>query len=390
MKKILVLGAGIYQVPLIETAKRMGFYTIVASIKGNYPGFQLADRIYYEDTTDYKKILEIARKEQISAILTTGTDVAMISVGYVCDHMNLRGIHYEAALSATDKANMKEKFIRHDVNTAQYYKVYNEEELYSAYDNLRKPVILKVVDKSGSRGIMKVTDKAQLHRAYQEILPVTDKAYILIEEFIDGIEFGIDAFIIDKQLKFILPHEKIVFQNGDTAVPLGHIFPFHMSETQRQGVHHQVQKVCEALALDNCAINIDAFLYDDDIYIIEAGARAGATGIPELISGYIGRDYYEMMILAALGEDIACLIEEHGYWMSQILISEKTGIIEHITLPDVSDGVITLDYQVNDHVTKFKNGPDRIGQIILHADTREAVCQKMNELVEHIAICVKA
>ena len=45
MKKILILGAGIYQVPLIKTAKRMGLYTIVASIPGNYPGFELADKV---------------------------------------------------------------------------------------------------------------------------------------------------------------------------------------------------------------------------------------------------------------------------------------------------------------------------------------------------------
>ena len=51
-KKLLILGAGIYQVPLIETAKRMGLETIVASIPGNYPGFALADKVVYENTVD--------------------------------------------------------------------------------------------------------------------------------------------------------------------------------------------------------------------------------------------------------------------------------------------------------------------------------------------------
>ena len=60
--KIMILGAGIYQVPLIETAKKMGLYTIVVSIPGNYPGFALADKVYYENTVDEDKILEIAKK----------------------------------------------------------------------------------------------------------------------------------------------------------------------------------------------------------------------------------------------------------------------------------------------------------------------------------------
>ena len=46
----MILGAGIYQVPLIRTARRMGLYTIVVSIPGDYPGFALADKIYELNT----------------------------------------------------------------------------------------------------------------------------------------------------------------------------------------------------------------------------------------------------------------------------------------------------------------------------------------------------
>ena len=70
MKKLLILGAGIYQVPLIKTAKAMGIQTIVASIPGNYPGFEIADKVYYKNTTDYKKILEIAKEEGIDGYET--------------------------------------------------------------------------------------------------------------------------------------------------------------------------------------------------------------------------------------------------------------------------------------------------------------------------------
>ena len=60
MKKILILGASIYQVPLIKTAKRMGLYTIVASIPGEYPGFAFADKVYYINTTNKEAILKSA------------------------------------------------------------------------------------------------------------------------------------------------------------------------------------------------------------------------------------------------------------------------------------------------------------------------------------------
>ena len=65
-KKLMILGAGIYQVPLIKKAKEMGLETLVVSIKGNYPGIALADSFYEIDTRDYEKILETSKREKIS------------------------------------------------------------------------------------------------------------------------------------------------------------------------------------------------------------------------------------------------------------------------------------------------------------------------------------
>lgn len=91
MKKLFILGAGIYQVPLIKAARNLGYYTIVTSIPGNYPGFKYADKVYYENTTDYKALLEIAKEEKIDGVLTAGTDVAVISQGYIAENLGLIG-----------------------------------------------------------------------------------------------------------------------------------------------------------------------------------------------------------------------------------------------------------------------------------------------------------
>ena len=89
MKKLMIMGAGIYQVPLIKKAKEMGIYTIAVSIPGNYPGFALADKVIYENTVDYEKILEVAKAEKIDGIVTAGTDVAVITMVFVL-HVSAR------------------------------------------------------------------------------------------------------------------------------------------------------------------------------------------------------------------------------------------------------------------------------------------------------------
>ncbi len=119
MKKILVLGAGIYQVPLIKTAKKMGYQALVASIRGHYPGFKFADKVYYINTLDKFQILEMAQKEKINAILTTGTDVAVSTIGFVCDQMGLPGISEKTAKNVTNKALMKDILYNQGVSTGR-------------------------------------------------------------------------------------------------------------------------------------------------------------------------------------------------------------------------------------------------------------------------------
>ncbi|MDO4746656.1 MAG: carboxylate--amine ligase, partial [Bacillota bacterium] len=170
MKKILILGAGIYQVPLIKTAKKMGIYTIVASINGNYPGFEYADKVYYENTVDYDAILKIAREENIDGIVTAGTDVAVITIGKVCDEMGLSGLSFEAAQIAANKLLMKTKYEEFGVRTARFRKIPLDcTDIPNAVSELTFPLIFKSVDSSGSRGIVRVDSVEDFDAALTEV-----------------------------------------------------------------------------------------------------------------------------------------------------------------------------------------------------------------------------
>ena len=137
MKKIMILGAGIYQVPLIKTAKKNGIYTIVVSIPGNYPGFAIADKVYYENTVDHETIMRLAKEEQIDGIVTAGTDVAVITIGKVCDEMGLKGLSAEAAEAATNKLIMKTCYEANGVNTARFRKIAVSDENYAGNATLK-------------------------------------------------------------------------------------------------------------------------------------------------------------------------------------------------------------------------------------------------------------
>lgn len=391
MKKLMIMGAGIYQVPLIKKAKEMGIYTIVVSIPGNYPGFELADKVYYENTVDYEKILELARQEQIDGIVTAGTDVAVITIGKVCDELGLSGLSFEAAKIASNKIRMKKKYEEYGVRTARFREVSFEDDMYEKTKELNFPLIFKAVDTSGSRGIIRVNSQDEFEAARAVVKANTRTDFFIIEEFIEGEEFGAQAFVYNGEVKFILPHGDYVF-HGDTGVPIGHFAPYMLADDVIEDAKVQLEKAIEAMGLNNCAINADFILKDGQTYVLELGGRSGATCLAELVSIYYGYDYYEKLILAALGEDVEFPTEHAVPNASMLLRSEKDGVIKSMTdLNDSDEDIyeVQFDYQVGDTVKKFHVGPHRIGHVITKGETLDEAVDKLNLALSRIKIEVE-
>lgn len=374
MRKIMVLGAGIYQVPLIRKAKEMGLYVIAVSVPGAYPGFALADKCAYVDTTDKEAVLRLAREEEICAVVTAGTDVCVPTLGYVCDEMGLCGPSLAAAQKAQSKRLMKAAFAAGGVNTAEYTDVdIGNSNPVDVCEKIGYPVFFKAVDTSGSRGVTRVNGPENIPFAYSEVVKNTRAAAYIVEKGLEGEEFGAQAFVHRGEIQFILPHGDYVFR-GDTGVPVGHFAPYDISAELAEDCKTQLRKAVAALGIDNCAVNADFMLCDGRAYVIEIGARAGATCLVEMTSEYFGIDYYKQIIRCAMGEDTDFTPSrpEGRPCVVMLFQAERSGIIKSIDMdvrndPRVRD--ISLDYSVGDAVRRFRKGPDRIGQCIVVADS---------------------
>ncbi|MEE1273723.1 MAG: ATP-grasp domain-containing protein [Olegusella sp.] len=368
---LLILGAGIYQVPLIKTARAMGLRTVVASIPGSYPGFAWADEVRYIDTRDKEGVLAAAREIGACGIITTGTDVAVRSIGYACEHLGLPGISYEAARILTDKALMKESFRDGGVHTSEFEIVHDEAEALDAAHGFGYPVMVKAVDVSGSRGIARVSDDTELLRAFSAARSVSHTDHFLVERVARGTEIGLDAFVWDGVVTLCLPHVKYVYRTGGVTMPVGHGFPYVNSPETLEALREEVARVASATGADNCALNLDLFVDEDgSISIIEAGGRCGATTIPELIELHTGIDYYRQMIRAALGERPELTPVTHNPCIGLLLCAPCSGVITSIDQHGIEalcndTQTVSLDYGVGDYVHTMRNGTDRIGQLTI-------------------------
>ncbi len=388
MKKLMVLGAGISQLPLIQTAKQMGLHVIVLSSPGNYPGFAWADKVYEVDTINIDRVIEVSQFEQIDGICSTGTDVAVRAIGKVVDTLGLCGVSFDSAALSSNKWAMKQAFVSHDVRTAKFLRVMSLADAYEALNVLGLPLIFKAVDSGASKGIIKVEQANQVKYAYNSVMKTTKQDYFIVEQFIEGVEFGAQAYVYNHIIQFVMPHGDLMFY-GDAGVPIGHHVPIELPEEVVHDIHIQLERCILALGLNNCAINADFIMRDQEVYVLEIGGRAGATCLPELVSTYYGFDYYEQMIRAALGIVPNFEVLTIQPCACELLIANEAGEIislQNNNSPHPNIIQVALDYPVGSMVSKFRVGTDRIGQIIVRGDSLDEVLRLLDEVKQNIIV----
>ena len=299
-KKILILGAGRQQVPLITAAIGMQLEVHVCSIKGNYPGIEIAPNFYEVDISDSIAVFELAKEIGIHGIITTGTDVCLESIGVVVDGLNLPGTCLESSKSCLNKTLMKERFSRFNVPTASYALIESVESGTEFFNSHSSACVIKPADSSGSRGVNRIERASEILAALVEAQKHSASGEIIIEEWLEGEEFGAQAIIIDGKLKKLMLHSDITTP-PPRRIPIGHGCPHPAESDLMPMVWSVVEHAVSALGINNTISNIDFILAKDGPKIIEMTSRMGGTHLPEVCGTFWGIDMYDTALQIALG-----------------------------------------------------------------------------------------
>ena len=99
MKKMLLLGGSHAEIPMIQAAKKMGYYVITSGNQADGLGHPYGDEYIKKDFSDKDAILQLAKEEQIDAICSGCNDFACLTAAYVAEKLGLPGHDsYETAI----------------------------------------------------------------------------------------------------------------------------------------------------------------------------------------------------------------------------------------------------------------------------------------------------
>ncbi|MDR3201118.1 MAG: ATP-grasp domain-containing protein [Spirochaetales bacterium] len=260
-KTIMILGAGTMQIPALTTAKKKLWRVIAMDGSPTAPGANLADIFEPVDLKDTETLLERARhyKETsgLDGVFTAGTDFS-VSVAFIAENLGLPGIPVEIAQNATNKTRMRQLFARHGVPSPV--------SISCGADGLDKlsrfpgsfPVVVKPVDNMGARGVQMIDDPAALKAACEKALRYSRLGEVIIEEFIPGSEFSVDALIYKGRVHACgIADRHIYFP--PFFVELGHTFPSCADKKILDDVEEVFRCGIKALGIDNGAAKGDIF-----------------------------------------------------------------------------------------------------------------------------------
>lgn len=331
MKKLAIIGASYLQQPLVEKCKEMGVYSICFAWEEGAVCKDLCDKFYPISTIDKAAILKVCQEEKIDGITTIASDVATLTVCYVAEKMGLVGNPDEYSQTTTNKYLMRQCFMKHNVPSPKF--CLTDGKISDIIKEFRFPVIVKPTDRSGSRGVEKVTKKEDLQEAIDRACHESFQQKAVIEEFVEGREISVES-ISFKGKHYILQITDKVTTEAPFFVELEHHQPSSLTEEIKAKVKSIVLNALGALHIQYGASHAELKITKDgDIRVIEIGARMGGDFIgSNLVQLSTGYDFLKGVVEVALGDFHEPQITEHSYSGVYFLSKETEkfkSIIEH-------------------------------------------------------------
>lgn len=400
MRKILLLGGSAQQVIAIETAKRMGFFTVLCDYLTDNPGQYVADQFYLVSTTDKEAILDVAKKEKVDGILAYASDPAAPTVAYVAEKLGLPGNPYESVEILCNKDRFR-KFLKE--NGFCTPKADGYESIQDAIKDCRGgryhfPVISKPVDSSGSKGVVKINDISELYEKLSYSMSFSRAGRIVVEEYVEkfGYQIAGDGLSIDGKLVFrCFANDHFNPKCINPFVPVSASFPYNMPIWVQDKVHTEIQRLLTLLNMKTCTYNFDLRIDKDyNVYLMEVAPRDGGNYIPQVIRYATGGDLIECSVQAAMGEKLKVPenMETNGFWSYYAVHSLKDGILKEVEIDAEAGRCIVENHLIKkpgDIVSAFTGANTTLGCLIMHFGSMEEMLDRMDHSEKWIRVILE-
>lgn len=378
MKKILIVGGGVNQMPLVLAAKREGYEVIVVDYAGEgCPAYTVADRSYNVSTLDEEGILDVARKEGIDGIISN-SEPSMIIVNSIAEKLNLTGNPVEGIRDLISKSRFRDLQRRTGCYAPVGYEVETAEEAINMSKRLRCPLVVKPCESSGSRGFRKIEryDQHEISDAFEVCKHYSRNKKVVIEEYV--------------AMPSLRTIEGDIFVSGDSVlwdglfytiraswapeVPMTYSAPLLIDNARLDVIKSSVLRILKASGVRFGEFNIEGFFTETgEFFIIEINVRQGGNFLPHFLQRFTGIDYHRLLVTTCVNDDeylktVMAMERHYRYVIMHSVYSREEGIYQGLRYePPIKNKIanVTELLSVGDKVEKCIDGSSIVASVDL-------------------------
>ena len=389
MKKLLVVGASILQLPAILKGKEKGYRVATADYDPNAVGIPYADKFYEVSTIDLEGIYQTALDFEVDGIMTLATDMPMRAIANATTKLGLPGISPKTAEAATDKGKMIQAFKQAGV-AAPWFEVINETSgLEKVYEQISFPCIMKPVDNSGSRGVVLIKERNKLEDAYDYSRAQSRNGQVIVEEYLEGQEVSVETITVNGHTHILAITDKIT-TGPPHFVELGHSQPSQLPEDDKAQIADLAIRAVAAVGIDIGPAHVEIMMTSEGPKMIELGARLGGDCITShLVPLSTGIDMVGATLDCFLGQtpDLTPTLQMGSAIRYMKTQPGQIKAIGNVERANQTPGVIEIKFtkHVGDQSVNLSSSNDRIGFVIAqgnHALDAIKVCENAAQTIQ--------
>ncbi len=388
-KKAVVIGASNDSIYAIKAAKEKDIFVYAIDGNPDAGGFKEADKAIVCDISDVYKTEKFIKNINPDFLLTVPIGRYLYTTACINEDFNLKGIKKDFTEISIDKFKFHKFLNKRNLRNIKSYllKAYGE-DIKKHYD-INFPVIIKPRYGSGSRDIFYAENQTVLDEVLKKVKDLNED--FILEEFVNGQEYGVDAAVINGKYHSILIRKKVVTdlpQRQDTA----NISLCENENGIKERIYAKMTEICNAMKYDDCLINCDIIVNDDDVFIVEIGPRPSGyyvydEFVPFATGVDMSKEYINYMLL---GEDGCCF--EPLYTKKAIIKYFDFENIKISYIPDekkVQNSIVgklikwNCNIKENDYMCKVTNGHSIMsrGYFILEGENEKSLINDVDKVM---------
>ena len=393
-RKVLILGGSPDQCELVKGFNERGFETYVVDINKNCMASKFAKYFFPISTIDFESLVTLINNFGISLITTCSSEKSlkiMAQLNFTFGFNNI--MTKEQITSVTNKGVMKQKLKANQISTGDFWVLRIED--FETFKISKFPVIIKPADSSGGRGVTRVVSNEVIEAELLKSLKFSKSKEVIVEVEYTGIEVSVDAIVQKGVVETILVSQNERWkQDGSIGKFARTISPILFSRTIQIKIENCVREIARVFELENTVFFVQMFVNDDEISVVELGARIAGGSKINLVRSAANVDLVDLQIKLQLGERIIVQSIPSTKLYAMNYIYMHPGTFHEIRIAaDSSSPINLVDIQSwipsGTLIENNANGTTRVGYFLVDGVDIQEVNLKTAEIEARLAVLNK-